>query len=191
MAEGRDGIFHMHCTLNFAVALSVLAAWSANVNAGTSAQVENQARPSSPQPDFIPPAPPNALPPAPSAQAVVPHAAPNLDAALVVPMPSGQWVFTQEYGWMWLPHDQMYAQVVENSHSRFGYSSVAYEYAYYPAFGWRWVVAPWILRFGAVPYWGALGPAHFAWYAHPWFRIASLEGSQHDEPISRPQVQKP
>ncbi len=181
----------MHCTLTPVVALSVFAAWSAHVSAGTSTQVENQARPSSPQPEVMPPAPPAALPSAVNAQLHVPVIAPAPGAASAAPMPLGQWVFTQEYGWLWLAYDQKYAQVVENTARRFGYSSVAYEYAYYPAFGWRWVVAPWILRFGVVPYWGALGPARFAWYAHPWFRIASLEGSQHDEPVSHPRTQKP
>ena len=181
----------MHCTRNLVVALTVLAAGSAHANAATSAQVEIQARPSSPQPDFVPPVPPSALPPAPSAQLVVPNPLPDAAAALAVSMPSGQWVFTQEYGWLWMPHHQKYAQVVENPDRRFGHSSVAYAYAYYPAFGWRWVVAPWILRFGTVPYWGVLGPARFGWYAHPWFRTASLEGSQLDEPASRSQVQKP
>ena len=106
-------------------------------------------------------------------------------------MPSGQWVFTQEYGWLWLAHDQRYAHVAANPARRFGYSEVAYEYAFHPASGWRWVVAPWILRFGAVPYWGALGPEGFAWYAHPRFRIASLDGSRNDEPASHSPAQKP
>ncbi len=47
----------------------------------------------------------------------------------------------------------------------------AYMYVYYPVYGWRWVFAPWVLGWGPQPLWGALGPARFAWYAHPWFRV--------------------
>ena len=139
----------------------------------------------------MPPAPPYATPPAANAQLAAPLTAPAASAASAVPMPSGQWVFTQEYGWLWTAYEQMYAQVVENTARRFGYSAVAYQCAYHPAFGWRWVVAPWILRFGAVPYWGALGPERFTWYVHPWFRIASSEGSRSDEPLNRARTQKP
>ena len=106
-------------------------------------------------------------------------------------MPAGQWVFTHEYQWLWLPYDLQYAQVIENAAQRFDYSAVAYEYAYHPAFGWHWVVAPWILRFGAVPYWGSLGPGRFAWYARPAFHLARVEGSRDDAPAGQPPTHKP
>jgi|GEM_PF-3644268 len=80
--------------------------------------------------------------------------------------PGGQWVYTQQYGWLYLPYEQSYKQVDDAA-------ALAYEYAYYPAFGWRWVVAPWVLGFGITPYWGTFGPVHFAWYAHPWFRAGT------------------
>jgi len=182
----------MPSTASSLLAIGVfVTASAASANTIVPAPLENQARPSSPQPDVTPPAPPSAMPPAVGAQSAGTAAPPALAGAKLVPLPSGQWVFTQEYGWLWMPYDRMYAQVVENPARRFGYSAVAYEYAYYPAFGWRWVVAPWILRIGAVPYCGALGPERFAWYAHPWFRIASLEGSKHDEPASRSRTQEP
>jgi hypothetical protein len=44
---------------------------------------------------------------------------------------------------------------------------------YYPTFGWSWVVAPWVLGFGIAPYWGPVGPGHFAWYARPWFLVGT------------------
>jgi hypothetical protein len=50
-------------------------------------------------------------------------------------------------------------------------AALAYQYAYYPTFGWRWVVAPWVLGLGMAPFWGVIGPGHFSWYAHPWFRV--------------------
>lgn len=63
-----------------------------------------------------------------------------------------------------MPYEQSYTYVVPEA-------ALAYTFVYYPAFGWRWVVAPWVLGFGVAPYWGPLGPVHFVWYARPWFRI--------------------
>ena len=57
---------------------------------------------------------------------------------------------------------QQYTHVVEDG-------GVAYEFVFYPSFGWRWVVAPWVLGVGPHPYF-VHGPVHFAWYARPWFR---------------------
>lgn len=81
-------------------------------------------------------------------------------------MPAGQWGYTQQYGWLWMPYDQAYTYVVDDA-------ALAYQYAYYPSYGWTWILAPWILGFGSVPYWGVLGPGHFAWYARPWFRLGT------------------
>src|SRR5437588_504835 len=50
-------------------------------------------------------------------------------------------------------------------------ASTAYVYAWYPAFGWRWVVAPWVLGYGPHVWWGPLGPHHYRWYSRPWFRV--------------------
>jgi hypothetical protein len=52
-----------------------------------------------------------------------------------------------------------------------GDGGVAYEYAYYPNGGWRWLYAPWVLGWGPSPYWGRLGPHHYIWYSRPWFRV--------------------
>ena len=46
-------------------------------------------------------------------------------------------------------------------------------YLYYPSFGWRWVVAPWVWGVGPWPYFGTFGPARFAWYARGWWRTPS------------------
>jgi hypothetical protein len=48
---------------------------------------------------------------------------------------------------------------------------VAYEYAYYPNYGWRWVSSPWVLGWGPRPYWGRFGPRYYAWHSRPWFRV--------------------
>jgi hypothetical protein len=76
--------------------------------------------------------------------------------------PAGQWVYTSQYGWLWMPYEQAYTYVDAES-------DVSYGYVYYPAFGWRWVLAPWVFGLGPEPRWGTVGRARFAWYAHPWF----------------------
>jgi hypothetical protein len=132
---------------------------------------EAEAQPPGPPPSTPPPAPVFTNPPAPVAQPieVPPQAAPPAPAPRV---PDGQWVFTQQYGWLWMPYDQAYTNVDDNA-------ALAYEYVYYPRFGWRWVVAPWVLGFGIAPHWGVLGPVRFAWYAHPWFRIGTAHLRPH------------
>ena len=73
----------------------------------------------------------------------------------------GQWVYSSQYGWLWMPHAQAYTYVTP--------AGAPYEYVYYPSFGWQWVYAPWVFGWGPTPYWGSYGRARFAWYAHPWF----------------------
>ncbi|MEI9937913.1 MAG: hypothetical protein WDO69_11910 [Pseudomonadota bacterium] len=105
-----------------------------------------------------PPAPPASVAPeAPPAAAVTPAPAP--------PVPAGQWVYTSQYGWLWMPYGQAYTYVQPDS-------DAAYTYAYYPAYGWQWVASPWIFGLGPAPYWGVHGRVGFTWYAHPWFHPA-------------------
>ncbi len=63
----------------------------------TAAQVPSAA------PAQLPPAPPEQLPPPPEQQAQqsAPEAAPQ--AAQQAPA-TGQWVYTQQYGWVWMPY---------------------------------------------------------------------------------------
>jgi hypothetical protein len=127
-----------------------------------------QAQPAGAVPRAVPPPPPYTNPPAPAAQPLEAHQQatpappPNAGAAT----PSGQWTYTQQYGWLWMPYDQRFTYVVDDA-------ALAYEYVWYPTFGWTWVTAPWVLGFGVTPYWGAYGPGHFAWYAHPWFTVGT------------------
>ena len=65
-----------------------------------------------------------------------------------------------------MPYDQQYTHVVEDS-------GTAYELVFYPGFGWRWVLAPWVFGIGPRPYF-VHGPVHFTWYARPWFRAHPL-----------------
>jgi hypothetical protein len=76
--------------------------------------------------------------------------------------PSGQWVYTDGYGWVWMPYEQSYTYVTPAEDD-------AYAYVYYPAGGWTWIRAPWVIGIGPRPYWGPAGPVRFVWYAHPWF----------------------
>ncbi len=76
--------------------------------------------------------------------------------------PAGQWVYTTQYGWVWLPYAQNYTYVNPAA-------DTAYMYVYYPAYGWSWVASPWVLGIGPVPYWGVHGRVGFVWYSHPWF----------------------
>jgi hypothetical protein len=132
-------------------------AWSADDPAAESARP--QATPGTPSPTTsapteTPPAPP-AKPPAPPAKA---------RAADAQPAQSGHWVYTQQYGWVWMPYGDAYSYVPPDGVGE------PYEYVYYPTYGWTWVVAPWIWGFGPWPYFGVFGPAHFGWYAHGWWR---------------------
>ena len=159
----------MQRTLVCLLTLGTLAASSAARadNQAVASAPASEAQPSAPEPTAPPPAPAPRTPPPPSAQ---PIETPPPPAATVVrgapPAAAGQWVYTQQYGWLWMPYDQGYTYVVDNA-------ALAYEYVFYPSFGWRWVVAPWVLGFGLAPHWGALGPGHFAWYARPWFRVGT------------------
>jgi hypothetical protein len=123
-----------------------------------------------PEPTTAPPMP-SAAPPIPSdpGQVITPPQQPVAAAgpADAPPPPAqgtGQWVYTSQYGWLWMPYSRDYVYVSADS-------GVAYEYSYYPNYGWRWVNAPWILGWGPSPYWGRVGPVRYGWYAHPWFRV--------------------
>jgi hypothetical protein len=91
--------------------------------------------------------------------------------------PAGQWVYTTQYGWLWMPYEQDYTYVSADS-------DVSYAYVYQPSFGWRWVLSPWVFGVGPEPRWGAVGRARFAWYAHPWFhnRGGAYHGAAHRGP---------
>ena len=119
-----------------------------------------------PDPSWTPPSVPEPPPP-PQAQApaysypapAYSYAPPAPAATLVAPAPAGQWVYTTQYGWIWTPYSADYTYAPS--------ADVAYTYAYYPRFGWRWIASPWVLGIGPSPRWGRLGPVHFAWYGHP------------------------
>jgi hypothetical protein len=74
------------------------------------------------------------------------------------PRATGQWVFTAQYGWVWMPYGNQY--VDEGSYG--GGSPCAYVYTV--NVGWSWVAAPWLWGWGPYPYFGLRGPRYYGWY---------------------------
>jgi hypothetical protein len=61
---------------------------------------------------------------------------------------TGQWVYTDGDGWVWIPAGSN-TTVVDGA---------PYAYLYTPSYGWTWYVSPW-----------GLGAYHYGpWVAHPW-----------------------
>jgi len=130
------------------------------------AQGVETARPADAQPDVQPPPPP----------AVPPSYTPNEDqvgilqgggdgeySAQAAPAspPStqtGQWVYTSQYGWVWMPYGQQYVD-----EGAYGAAS-PYQYVYCGGVGWSWIAAPWLWGWGPYPYFGVWGPSRFGWY---------------------------
>jgi hypothetical protein len=122
-----------------------------------------------------PEAAPTEAPPAPEAAPTAPPDVQGVQApAEAVPESgapaAGQWVYTNQYGWVWMAHGAQYSSIPSDT------QAFPYQYVYYPVYGWRWVVAPWIYGYGPSPYWGGWGPRYFAWYAHPWFHVGGYWG---------------
>src|SRR5512140_1385165 len=72
--------------------------------------------------------PPSQTPP--PAPAEIPAAPRNQPQAAGVP--PGQWVYTDQYGWVWMPYGDAYTSVPAD-----GYGE-PYMYLYEPAYGWTW-----------------------------------------------------
>jgi len=71
--------------------------------------------------------------------------------------PAGQWVFTSQYGWVWMPHGNSFTFLPTNG-------AAPNMFVFYPAVGWSWVVAPWVWGWGAMPWFGFAG-----WGGYPWY----------------------
>jgi hypothetical protein len=112
------------------------------------------AQPAAPMPNQSPPAPPQQVPSPPAPAQPVPAAASAANQA----QGAGQWVYTAEYGWLWMPYGSQY------THESADTGIDPDEYAYEPAVGWTWLSAPWLWGWGAAPYYGAYGPWHYPWY---------------------------
>jgi hypothetical protein len=116
--------------------------------------------------------PPATEPPPPPAQ---PPQPPKADAGSSPQAPSdaqpatstGQWVYTNQYGWIWIPYGDEYVFTPADE------SAEPYEFIYWPTRGWIWVAAPWIWGIGPLPYFGVFGPWHYHWYRGPVFHPRS------------------
>jgi hypothetical protein len=87
----------------------------------------------------------------------------------VAPAPAGgQWVYTSQYGWVWMPYGSAYTYVPAGAYPDM--------YVYYPSYGWRWVVAPWVWGIGPRPYFGLYGWARYGWYGHGFGRWYGYRG---------------
>lgn len=92
-------------------------------------------------------------PPAPERQTQSPASTAN------TAVPPGQWVYTEQYGWVWMPYSSAYTYASQ-------YVAEPYMYVYGPAFGWAWVGAPWVWGYGAGVYFGVHGGFGYGW-RHP------------------------
>jgi hypothetical protein len=70
----------------------------------------------------------------------------------------GQWVFTSQYGWVFMPFGDQY------TYEGTVYDESPYSYVYYPSYGWTWLASPWLWGWGPYPYFGVGGPWGFGWY---------------------------
>ena len=111
-----------------------------------------------PQPVQPPSPAPTNLPPPPPAEVSVPPSD-ETEASDQQVAPTGQWVYTDQYGWVWMPYGDAYSYVPSNG-------AEPDMYVYYPSVGWCWMVAPWLWGVGPVPFFGLYGPWHFGWYGH-------------------------
>jgi hypothetical protein len=133
-----------------------------------SATASAQETPPTPAPEAPPPPissgqvqtpQPQAAPPAENA----PETANLPPPATAGTSPTGQWVYTSQYGWVYMPYGSSYTYAPTVA------GGDPYQYVYYPAWGWRWIAAPWVFGIGPRPYFGVYGYAHYGWYGRPWF----------------------
>jgi hypothetical protein len=118
------------------------------------AQEQSAPEPTAPQPEpSSTSAQPAPEPAPPAAQRVYSYPAgcgfPDADG-VVVPC-AGQWVYTDTYGWIWVPGEALPVIV----------DGVPYTYLYTPTYGWTWYISPW----GWGPY------LYGAWVLHPWLPL--------------------
>lgn len=129
------------------------------------------------QPAPPPPAPaPRQPPPAPAAggEAAAPASpapvpapatpAPTTARPATRPSETGQWVYTQQYGWLWMAHGDAYWYAPPTGRGQ------PYAYVLRPDHGWTWVEAPWVWGLGPWPHFGASGPTRFGWYIAGYWR---------------------
>lgn len=138
---------------------------AASVASGAGGDIISTQAPGDGQAEAVPDATPgDDAPAAPSTQPPAnPSPPPQAEPAPPGTTP-GQWAYTSQYGWLWMPYGDPYTYVPADGWGQ------PYEYVYGPTFGWTWVVAPWVWGFGPWPFFGVIGPVHFGWWGHGWWR---------------------
>ena len=129
-------------------------------------------------PTEMPPVPPQELPPPPSAQDNADvqddgYEQPQQPVAIEQAQSSGQWVYTAQYGWVWMPYGNQYVSAQSGDYDD------AYSYVYYPGNGWIWLASPWIGGWGPWPYFGHYGYGHYGWWHRPGFAFHGGYGGYH------------
>ncbi len=117
-------------------------------------------------PAVQPPTPPPSEPPPPAPRQIPDPPADHSDGQAQTP---GQWVYTDQYGWVWMPYGDPYTHVPSGG-------DPPIMYVYLPVDGWCWVDAPWIWGWGASPYFGLRGPARFRWWGNGYGRWNGYSG---------------
>jgi hypothetical protein len=74
----------------------------------------------------------------------------------------GSWVYTLEYGRIWVPY--------ANEHTYGGMAAAAspYWYSYRPLYERLWLAEPWLWSLDVQPDFGPLGPSGLEWYRGPY-----------------------
>ena len=139
--------------------MSVAGNSTSQVSASEPGYAPQSVQPPTPAPDMLPPAPPP-QPPAPPVQSPRQTQPEMQQSAPAAQAPGGgQWVYTSEYGWIWMHYGNQY--MYEGSAS----DAYPYSYVYYTSSGWMWLAAHWVWGWGEYPYFGPRGPGGFGWYA--------------------------
>jgi len=118
------------------------------------ADANAQAVQSEPPTTVEPPTPPPSTRPAPPPE---PPPPPRPESRQEKPSDTGQWVYTEQYGWVWMPYGDRYTHLPPDG-------ATPSMYVYYPEAGWCWVVAPWLWGWGPSPYFGVFGPRFYGWW---------------------------
>ncbi len=118
--------------------------------AGADDYAPQPVQPDSAEPNWVPP-PPTQV-----------DATTGEEVAVQPSAPAGQWVYTSQYGWVWMPYGNSYTYIPTTGTPNM--------YVYYPAVGWSWVVAPWVWGWGAMPWFGYAGYGGYPWYGYGYGR---------------------
>jgi len=160
-AQARAGKAAAAAKSNVKKKIVFVALFLAPLLAAAAAPSTQGGTPLAPPPDSVPgmPSGPPEPPPEQEAEAPAPVAVAPMPGVVTTPdVPGqGQWVYTEQYGWIWMPYSESFVY-------RPSTGAVPQMYVYYPAVGWTWVVAPWVWGLGPQPNFGVVGPSRFVWW---------------------------